>query len=98
MTEFLSTSQFAKTVGVSTRTVERWVANGKIQPMRTPGGHSRFTAKDIEDWFKLSEPSVESKNENPSSEKSSSSLKPPSREAYRFIQQALAKRRILGMY
>ncbi|MDO5677498.1 MAG: MerR family DNA-binding transcriptional regulator [Propionibacteriaceae bacterium] len=37
----------ARKLGVSTRTLHRWEARGKIKPFRTPGGQRRFTADEI---------------------------------------------------
>lgn len=45
----LTTSQFAEALGVSTRTVERWLAAEKVKPAwRTPGRQARFTQAQVD--------------------------------------------------
>lgn len=40
---FVTTSQAAKILNVSVRSLQQWVADGKIEPdYRTPGGHMRW--------------------------------------------------------
>ena len=40
----LSIGKFAEKMGVSVRTVQRYIAEGKMAPTtRTPGGHMRFS-------------------------------------------------------
>lgn len=46
--EFLTTSQAAKILFVSTATLRRYEAQGLIKSQRTNGGHRRFLAKDVE--------------------------------------------------
>lgn len=39
----LTSGELAKELGVSLRTIQRWVADGVIEPeFRTPGGHTRW--------------------------------------------------------
>ena len=38
---------FAERVGISIETARRWEREGKITPMRTPGGHRRYTDRDV---------------------------------------------------
>lgn len=45
---FLKKSEVAKRLGVSGRTIERWVASGALRAYRTPGGHTRFHPKEVE--------------------------------------------------
>ena len=46
---YLSLSKFAEAVGVTTRTVERWLVSGKLKPTHyTLGGHGRYSAKQVE--------------------------------------------------
>ena len=41
--------QFAAFVGLSYRTIQRYLADGRLQPHhRTPGGHARFTPEQKE--------------------------------------------------
>ncbi len=43
MAEYVSTTQAAKAVGVSVRSLQRWVADGQLEPdFLTPGGHARW--------------------------------------------------------
>src|SRR5690348_14903723 len=45
---YFSIGDFARKVRVSTRTVERWIAQGKLRPaFRTSGGHYRFGAEEF---------------------------------------------------
>jgi excisionase family DNA binding protein len=46
--ELLTSSQVARLFGVSPSTVNRWARNGLIRCIRTPGGHYRFPAREIE--------------------------------------------------
>lgn len=44
----LTSSDLAKRLGVSTRTVARWVQEGRLQPeYTTPGGKHRFRWEDV---------------------------------------------------
>ncbi|MEA5535751.1 IS607 family transposase [Crocosphaera sp. XPORK-15E] len=47
MKNLLSIQEAAQLLGVSTKTVRRWDKAGKIEAMRTPGGHRRFEANAI---------------------------------------------------
>lgn len=38
---------FAEKVGISIETARRWEREGKITPMRTHGGHRRYTDRDV---------------------------------------------------
>jgi excisionase family DNA binding protein len=39
----LTSGELAKELGVSLRTVQRWIADGVIEPeLRTAGGHTRW--------------------------------------------------------
>lgn len=46
-TKLLSLSQAAKHLGVSIDTVRRWDKKGKLQGIRTPGGHRRFAIEEL---------------------------------------------------
>lgn len=39
--EMLKLSEFAATLGISTKTARRWITSGKISGVQTPGGHWR---------------------------------------------------------
>jgi excisionase family DNA binding protein len=38
-----TTTEVAEIFKVSAKTVKRWVANGELKAIKTPGGHYRFT-------------------------------------------------------
>lgn len=44
----LTTQQAANYLGVSVRTLDRYVDAGKIRPFRLPSGHRRFRLADLE--------------------------------------------------
>jgi len=46
--EYLTIAEAAKVLRVSQRTLQRYVADGKVNTRRTPGGHPRFRREDIE--------------------------------------------------
>ncbi len=47
--EYLSPAETARALGVSTRTLKRYRADGRIIPHHyTPSGHARFLPKDVE--------------------------------------------------
>ncbi len=53
MVKYLNTEQAAEMLGVCTRTMERWRSDRTFSPvMRTVGGHSRYTVKQINDFKK----------------------------------------------
>lgn len=43
----LTPSEVAALFRVDTRTVTRWAKEGKISSFRTPGGHRRYSSKEI---------------------------------------------------
>ena len=45
---WLSLTRAAQHLGIHPTTLRRWADNGSIPAMRTPGGHRRFAAADIE--------------------------------------------------
>ncbi|MCV7255633.1 helix-turn-helix domain-containing protein [Mycobacterium hackensackense] len=48
-TVLITTSDVSTRFGVSSQSVRRWIAQGKLQPATvTPGGHYRFRLADIE--------------------------------------------------
>ena len=51
--KFYTAGQVAQMVGVTKRTVDKWRAEGKFVPeVRTPGGHSRYTEKQVNELLK----------------------------------------------
>jgi excisionase family DNA binding protein len=46
--ELLTPSQVAAEWGVSLRTVQRYIAAGKLRTIRLPSGHHRIRRQDIE--------------------------------------------------
>jgi excisionase family DNA binding protein len=47
----LSTSQAARTLGVSLGTIRRWSDMGYLESYRTPGGQRRFSSEQIEQFL-----------------------------------------------
>lgn len=45
---FLTTKEAARRLGVTLRTVQLWVEAGKLHAARTPGGHRRILASDVQ--------------------------------------------------
>ncbi len=43
----MTTGQIAKVLGVSIRTVTKWMAKGQLQGFVTPGGHRRIERKHV---------------------------------------------------
>ena len=46
LSESLSPKDFAGALGVSESSVKRWVDDGKIRALKTPGGHRRIAVHD----------------------------------------------------
>jgi excisionase family DNA binding protein len=49
--EWLSLSSASKRLGVHYTTLRRWADAGSIPCFRTPGGHRRFRAEDLDAWL-----------------------------------------------
>jgi excisionase family DNA binding protein len=47
----IGTGDAAERLGVSTRTVHRWVKDGKLRALKSPGGQLRFDPDDIDGAF-----------------------------------------------
>lgn len=45
----LTPGEVAELFGVDPRTVTRWARAGKLHPLRTPGGHRRYHASEVQD-------------------------------------------------
>lgn len=53
-TQALTPSQVAHRFGVDPKTVTRWARDGKLASFRTPGGHRRYLATDVEELWQES--------------------------------------------
>jgi excisionase family DNA binding protein len=45
--DLLKPREVAEVFGVRTTTIARWAREGKLMPLRTPGGHRRYRLQDI---------------------------------------------------
>ncbi|MGI5224751.1 helix-turn-helix domain-containing protein [Actinoallomurus sp. CA-142502] len=45
--DLLKPREVAELFGVRTTTIARWAREGKLSPLRTPGGHRRYSRADI---------------------------------------------------
>jgi excisionase family DNA binding protein len=50
--DLLTVSQVARQLNVSTQAVRRWIANGKLKALKTPGGHYRIRPADADSAFR----------------------------------------------
>lgn len=46
--DVLKLSEFASALGISVKTARRWIASGRIEALRTPGGHWRIPSDQLE--------------------------------------------------
>jgi len=44
---FLTSTQASKLINVSVGTLKKYVQQGKIKALKTPGGHYRFSRRDL---------------------------------------------------
>lgn len=44
----VTVTQFADALGINRRTVHRWARTGRVRAVKTPGGHWRIDARDLE--------------------------------------------------
>ena len=51
MKNVLSTTQVATMLGVSSQTIANWIDQGQLRAARTPGGHRRVEAADLEEFL-----------------------------------------------
>lgn len=49
---FLSTDDVSKVLHVGKSTIKRWTDEGKLKCFRTPGGHRKFKATNVEEFIK----------------------------------------------
>ncbi len=54
MKTVLSTTQVATMLGVSAQTIANWIDHGQLRATRTPGGHRRVEAGDLEQFLAAS--------------------------------------------
>ena len=47
MSKLIGVKEAAELLGVSTKTIRRWEADGKIHSIRTEGGHRRFNVSNL---------------------------------------------------
>ena len=47
MSNLIGVKEAAELLGVSTKTIRRWEADGKICSVRTEGGHRRFNVSEL---------------------------------------------------
>jgi excisionase family DNA binding protein len=50
--DLLTVTQVARRLNVSTQAVRRWIADGKLKALRTPGGHYRIRPADADAAFR----------------------------------------------
>ncbi len=81
--EWLSLSQASKWLGVHPTTLRRWADAGDVPCFRTPGGHRRFRAADLQAWVQKTQ---------------TTALAPPAeslvRNAVRLARQEMAQRQV----
>lgn len=51
--DLLTPSEVARLFKVDPKTVTRWAKSGKLTSFRTPGGHRRFRASEVEALINL---------------------------------------------
>ena len=56
MKRLITAAEAARRVGVHKSTMTHWIARGKVKAARTPGGHWRLRAVDVETLRKSLEP------------------------------------------
>jgi excisionase family DNA binding protein len=49
--KMLTPGQVAKRFGVDPKTVTRWANSGKLESIRTPGRHRRFSERAVNEFF-----------------------------------------------
>ena len=51
MAELLNIAQAAKYLNVSIDTLRLWDKNGKLKPLKTPGGHRRYDTDSLDEFL-----------------------------------------------
>ena len=64
--QFLSSAEAARLLGVHAASLKRWSDQGRIDCVRTPGGHRRFLRKDVERFAQQPVEPVRRKSKDPS--------------------------------
>lgn len=97
----MSIGEFAAACGVTTRTIQRYVHSGKLAPTeRTAGGHMRFDkskVKEFKDTWR--DPRGRPRGYSPETVSFMSigtNLTPAKQDASRFVQQTLARRKLVS--
>lgn len=94
-------SEFAARCGVTTRTIQRYIEDGKLQPTeRTPGGHMRFGADKVREFRHIwRDPRGKPRGyERGTASSTRSGITEPSarQSAYHFVQETKLKRSIVS--
>lgn len=92
-------SEFAARCGVTTRTIQRYIENGKLEPSeRTPGGHMRFDNGKVREFRHIwRDPRGKPRGYErgtASSMRSGTTETDAKQSAYRFVQETKLKRSI----
>ncbi|MBB3980085.1 excisionase family DNA binding protein [Rhizobium azooxidifex] len=93
--------EFAARCGVTTRTIQRYIEDGKLQPTeRTPGGHMRFDAGKVREFRHIwRDPRGKPRGYERgtvSSTRSGTTEMDAKQSAYRFVQDTKLKRSIVS--
>jgi excisionase family DNA binding protein len=54
--ELVTPAEIARMFRVNPKTVSRWERAGRITAVKTPGGHRRFRAQDVQDLWEKANP------------------------------------------
>jgi excisionase family DNA binding protein len=61
--ELLTPREVARLFGVRTTTIARWAREGRLDPIRTPGGHRRYSRANVRTALEEEETSAEPSTE-----------------------------------
>src|ERR1700745_2543827 len=61
--QLFTTREAARMLGISYPTIKKWILEGKLKTVRTPGGHHRLTAAALQPFLErdMSRPEAESR-------------------------------------